>query len=220
MIKFVDCSVVNIEADAYVNPVNCEGFMGKGLALEFSLRFKGLAEKFKVDVDQNKVMIGTLNCYEIKNTKIINFPTKNQFKYSSKSIYIAKGLDYFVDHYKEYNIKSIAIPKLGSASGGLDFEKVVKPMIENKLSSLDLDIYVCLDTNGAEQKELEMINLLKNNFSDLKKFLKLPDSTIDNIKDRLNEIKRFYDLCEIEGIGKKTYAKIFDYFYNYKNSCR
>ncbi len=38
-IKIVSTSVFEAGADTIVNTVNCVGFMGAGLALEFSLRY-------------------------------------------------------------------------------------------------------------------------------------------------------------------------------------
>ena len=36
MIKYFEGTVFNTNADAIVNTVNCDGFMGAGLALEFA----------------------------------------------------------------------------------------------------------------------------------------------------------------------------------------
>ena len=39
------------------------------------------------------------------------------------------------------NIKSIAIPPLGSGNGGLDWNKV-KPILEKYLADVDCDVYI------------------------------------------------------------------------------
>jgi O-acetyl-ADP-ribose deacetylase (regulator of RNase III) len=39
MIKFLKIGVFDTDATTIVNTINCDGFMGAGLALEFSLRY-------------------------------------------------------------------------------------------------------------------------------------------------------------------------------------
>ncbi|MEG1459181.1 MAG: macro domain-containing protein [Acetivibrio sp.] len=39
MIKFVTGNIFESGADCLVNTVNCEGFMGKGIAYQFKMRF-------------------------------------------------------------------------------------------------------------------------------------------------------------------------------------
>lgn len=42
-------------------------------------------------------------------------------------------------------IKSIAFPKLGTSNGGLDWNDV-EVLMEEYLSTLDIDVYMCLDS--------------------------------------------------------------------------
>ena len=72
---------------------------------------------------------------------IINFPTKRDWRKPSEYHYIEEGLDDLIRIIKDYKLKSIAIPPLGSGNGGLDWEKV-KKLIESKLSFLDVEILV------------------------------------------------------------------------------
>ena len=47
MIRVIPGSVFSSNADCIINTVNCVGVMGKGLALEFSLRYPKLEEIYK-----------------------------------------------------------------------------------------------------------------------------------------------------------------------------
>lgn len=48
MIDFIpDGNLFDSSADALLNPVNCKGFMGKGIALEFSRRFPEIMPPYK-----------------------------------------------------------------------------------------------------------------------------------------------------------------------------
>lgn len=59
----------------------------------------------------------------------------------SEYSYIEKGLQALRTEIENRNIKSIAIPPLGSYNGGLEWVRV-KRMIEENLSDLDCDIYL------------------------------------------------------------------------------
>ena len=61
MIIITESNVFNTDADTIVNAINCVGFMGKGLALEFSLRYPKLLVDYKEKED--------LSCEEIKRIK-------------------------------------------------------------------------------------------------------------------------------------------------------
>ena len=60
-----------------------------------------------------------------------------------KMEYIEKGLMAFQRKYADYNITSIAFPKLGCGNGELDWEQV-KPLMEKYLKELPIDIYIYL----------------------------------------------------------------------------
>lgn len=162
MIKYLEKTVFNSGCEALVNPINCKGVMGKGLALEFALRYPQMEKAYIEDCKNNKVKLGQILTYKMDDILIVNFPTKDHFKYPSKIEWIKEGLIYLKNHYHLWQIKSIAIPPLGCSNGGLDYLHQVKPLIEDILKDVDLDIYICLDTNKAEGTELKMLDAFNN----------------------------------------------------------
>jgi hypothetical protein len=72
---------------------------------------------------------------------IINFPTKTNWRLPSEYQYIEAGLTELVKVIRAKNIKSIAIPPLGSGNGGLDWNKV-KPILQKYLADVDCDIHI------------------------------------------------------------------------------
>lgn len=214
MIEYINKTVFNSGCEGLVNTINCDGVMGAGIALEFSLRYPEMLKQYEADCKNNKVKIGEILTYDVPDCLIINFPTKVHWKYPSNILWIEKGLDYLVNHYKEWNITSIAIPPLGCNNGGLDFEREVKPLIEKKLANIDILVKICIDPGIAEGKEKEMVNNYNN--SDLKVICSLL-----NIKNKIckclannKDIKRFFEIKDIDGVGITTYRKLFDYYYN------
>ncbi len=124
-------NIFDIEADLKVIPVNCVGVMGKGLAKEFKERHPELFKQYK----NTKMEIG--KCLIFDNHIINNyvlFPTKLHWKDPSKLEWITAGL---IDLYNqvmfrfftEYEVNSIAFPRIGCGLGGLDWN-TVKPLIE------------------------------------------------------------------------------------------
>ena len=141
-------------AVALVNPVNCEGIMGKGLAYQFKKKFPETYIDYSKVCKAGKLTPGQLH-YHIEKEKIIinlptekekiivNFPTKSSWREKSKMEYIEKGLDALILLIKQLNIKSIAIPPLGCGNGGLVWGNV-KDLIISKLGEIasDIDIYL------------------------------------------------------------------------------
>lgn len=131
------------EAEALVNTVNCEGYMGKGIAYQFKLQFPDNNKDYIKACKNGKLQPGKLHFYKEHEKIIINFPTKNKWREKSKIEYIEKGLDALIKLIVDLNIKSIAIPPLGSGNGGLNWNDV-KVLIEKKLYNISnkIDIYI------------------------------------------------------------------------------
>lgn len=132
--------------DAIVNTVNCVGVMGKGIAKLFKEKYPDNYTIYKEACLNKSLHTGKMLIYRNEQNShpkyIINFPTKNHWRGSSKLEYITIGLEDFVSIIKEHNIKSVAMPALGCGNGGLDW-KIVKPIIQQRLSELeDVTFYI------------------------------------------------------------------------------
>src|SRR5690606_31440388 len=76
-----------------------------------------------------------------ENQKVLNFPTKYDWKNPTKLEYLEKGLKKFVDTYKSKNITSIAFPLLGANHGGLSPE-VSMSVMKKFLNKCDIPIEI------------------------------------------------------------------------------
>ena len=214
MIEYTDTTVFNVNAQTMVNTINCMGVMGAGLALEFRLRFPEMYEDYLIRCERGEVKIGRPYLYRDYDIPwIMNFPTKYHWKRPSKIEWIEQGLRYFVSNYERGGIVSIAFPKLGSNRGGLDW-KEVKPLMERYLKRVHIQVYICLDreheASGIEGIMVGMINNLQDQrwISDLKIRRKIAAKIVEAMP-----ISRFYELREVEGVGEKSYEKVFKFFY-------
>lgn len=143
MLTYITGDLLKSNAKALVNTVNCEGYMGKGIAYQFKLQFPENNISYINACKSGKLQIGTLHYYKEKEKIIINFPTKNKWREKSHISYIEKGLEQLILLITELKISSIAIPPLGSGNGGLIWANV-KLIIEKKLTPLSnsMDIFI------------------------------------------------------------------------------
>lgn len=130
-------------AEALVNTVNCEGYMGKGIAYQFKLRYPENFKDYQRACRSGELRPGKLHYYSEDGRLIINFPTKDKWRNPSKMEYIETGLRELEALIYRLSIKSIAIPPLGSGNGGLVWARV-RMLIEDRLKviSKETDIYL------------------------------------------------------------------------------
>ena len=140
MITFQRGDIFMDDAEALVNPVNCVGVMGKGLALQFKQRFPENFNQYAQACRQGAVMPGSLNIHEETGSGtpryLINFPTKRHWRDQSRLEDIREGLQALAREIRGRHIASVAAPALGSGLGGLDW-KDVRHEIQQELAGLE-----------------------------------------------------------------------------------
>jgi len=146
MIEYKKGDIITEDVEALVNTVNCVGIMGRGIALQFKNTFPENFKSYAVACKRNEVQPGRMFVFEthrLMNPRyIINFPTKRHWRGKSRIQDIDNGLAALVEVIRSRNIRSIAIPPLGSGLGGLDWS-VVRPRIEAALREF-IDLKVVL----------------------------------------------------------------------------
>ncbi|MEG6617391.1 macro domain-containing protein [Peptococcaceae bacterium 1198_IL3148] len=143
MISYTTGDLLKSPAEALVNTVNCEGYMGKGIAYQFKLQFPENNKDYVKACKKGDLRVGKLHYFREKGKIVINFPTKDKWRANSKIEYIKDGLDELVLLIDRLNIKTIAIPPLGSGNGGLIWGEV-RDIIEQKLSVLSNDVQIII----------------------------------------------------------------------------
>lgn len=142
MLKIVVGDLFASRAQTLVNAVNCVGVMGKGLALEFKKRFPQMFDDYVERCERKQVRLDELYLYQNQaGTMVVNLPTKGHWRSSSRLIDIEQGLDYFVAHYADWGVSSVAFPALGCGNGGLDWAEV-EPVMCGKLRDLPIAVEV------------------------------------------------------------------------------
>ena len=145
-IKYIENgNIFNSSCEFLINPVNTVGVMGKGLALQFKNLFPNNFVKYRQHCLNGNLTIGKLLITTENNKKIINFPTKEDWRNPSKLEYIILGLEKLEIAIERFNIKSIAFPKIGCSLGGLDWNTVLPEIIkffERISDDIVIEIYI------------------------------------------------------------------------------
>jgi O-acetyl-ADP-ribose deacetylase (regulator of RNase III) len=136
MMEFTSGDILHEETEAVVNPVNCVGVMGKGVALQFKAAFPSNFLEYAAACRRGEVVPGKVFVHEtgqLTNPRfIINFPTKRHWRDKSRIEDIESGLRSLRHEIESRGIKSVAIPALGCGLGGLRWSEV-RPLIEQTL---------------------------------------------------------------------------------------
>src|SRR6185312_10663000 len=137
MINYIIGNLLESPAQALVNTVNTVGVMGKGIALQFKNEFPNNYKQYVKACNDGSFGIGKLLITEEESLlhgkkTIINLPTKTDWRKPSEYDYIEIGLKELASEINQRNIKSIAIPPLGTGNGGLNWA-IVKDLMEKSL---------------------------------------------------------------------------------------
>ncbi len=177
MISYKCGNILRDDAQVLVNPVNCVGIMGKGLALQFKKEYPENFKAYAKECKAGNIIPGKIFIYDsgsiFDQRYIVNFPTKKHWRSKSRLEDIELGLKDFVKKIKQYQMKSIAIPPLGCGLGGLEWDSV-RHLIEREFNSVkDVDIRVympeskckisCDELSEKRKLFLSLICLYKQN---------------------------------------------------------
>ena len=226
--KEVSGNIFNTKAMAVVNTVNCVGAMGKGIALDFKLRFPEMFKEYQRICFQHLLKPGQILPYKKSSPIILNFAIKDDWKEPSKIEWIEETLKKFVDNYKKLGITSVAFPWMGAMNGGLPIE-VIKELTRKYLSSLDdidievydfdpnvpCELYRSLQEIVFSEKfklsELEVLSNIKSRY-----WIKIIDAVNDPNTKSINNL-RHYIVNGKRIIGKTNIERLFVFLTMYKD---
>lgn len=139
-LQYVSGDIFTSSAQVLVNPVNCEGVMGKGLALEFKRRWPSMFVAYQEACRTGACTMGRPWVCWSTLPIIVCFPTKVSWWSPSELSSIDAGLSRLVRYIPRF-IYSLAFPKLGTGNGGLLWEEV-QPVMDQYLSGLRQEVFI------------------------------------------------------------------------------
>ena len=152
MIRFTHGDIFAASVEAIVNPVNCVGVMGRGLALQFKRRHPDAFQAYRRACAERRLRPGRMFMFDTgRDTPrwIVHFPTKRHWRDRSAIGDIEAGLRGLAATLASHRIRSVAIPPLGCGLGGLDW-RAVRPLITACLADLPGTVIVLEPATEAE----------------------------------------------------------------------
>lgn len=138
-------SIFNSTAHTITVPVNCQGVMGKGLALAFKQRFPTMYLNYVERCRQERVILGEPYIYRMLDRNILVFPTKDHWRDESRLVDIVAGMERLVVACKiettAIMLRSLALPALGCGLGKLLWEDV-GPILTRYGARLPISVYI------------------------------------------------------------------------------
>jgi O-acetyl-ADP-ribose deacetylase (regulator of RNase III) len=204
MIETATGNLLTARAEALVNTVNCEGVMGKGIALQFKQAWPAMFKAYAAACKAGTVVPGRMHVWETNLLQgprfIINFPTKRHWRAGSRLEDIDAGLVDLVAQIRALGVRSIAVPPLGAGNGGLDWS-VVRPRIVAALDGIPEVQVLLFEPMGAppaaEQPvgtEREPLTISRALFLKLMALYRIPDYQL-----RLIEVQKLAYFLQIAG---------------------
>lgn len=153
MIEYTQGNILQADAEALVNTVNCVGVMGRGIALHFKYAYPANFKAYVAACKREEIQPGRMFVHDTGRPAprwIINFPTKRHWRGKSRIEDIESGMGALVHEIEARGIRSVAIPPLGSGLGGLAWSDV-RPVIEAALADMP-DVRVTLYEPGGQSE--------------------------------------------------------------------
>lgn len=142
-------------ATILVNPVNCVGAMGKGIAKDFKSFYPAMFAEYYEACYEGFLRPGTTmlvkchNRFTKKPMKVLLFPTKDHWQDPSELEWIRDGLENCILFLnKEEDV--VLFPLLGCGEGGLD-SNVVLPIMKKALGSEEVKARCIIATLKSSQ---------------------------------------------------------------------
>jgi len=123
------------DARVIINPVNCVGAMGKGLALAFARKYPAILEPYKSACDKGLMKPGGVQLIGLDDkgarTKlgdahriVANVATKDHWRDPSRLEWVDTALEKLSRVAEEKALGSVGVPMLGAGLGGLPWPDV------------------------------------------------------------------------------------------------
>jgi O-acetyl-ADP-ribose deacetylase (regulator of RNase III) len=222
MAKIVEINgnIFESSCQTIVNTVNCVGVMGKGIAFEYRNRYPEMYHAYVQICETKQLRPGLLHLWTKSCPWILNFPTKDHWKLPSKIEYVDQGLTKFRETYVDRGITSIAFPELGTSSGGLEWCQVGSLMYCHlePLPNLAVEIYHYSPNSKDSFFDQFYQKVHRFSMNDYKHYIGLSSRQAKLLQEAIWEkrVHNMIELQQLEGIGEKSLAKI----YNFVNSLK
>ena len=135
-IVYRDADLFAAGCEALVNPVNCVGVMGRGLALAFRRRYPAHFAAYRRACRTGALRPGTVHVDDLGAGAcprfLIALPTKRHWRDPARLDDVTHSVHALAAVLLERRVASVAVPKLGCGLGGLawpDVHRAIVPVL-------------------------------------------------------------------------------------------
>lgn len=126
---------------ALVHCISLDCAMGQGIAIEFDKRFKDMKNTLIKKIKSNNLKHPITIIHNSDNFQIFNLITKEKYWYKPTYKTITECIKQMAYLCDKYQIKNLAMPKIGCGLDKLQWDKV-KLIIEQEFKDLDIEIII------------------------------------------------------------------------------
>lgn len=159
MIHEVSGDILLTEAEAIVHGVAPNDDFRQGLALELRKRYPSMYKDFRHYCHVYSPKAGGLWTWGgVDHARIVNLmtqePPRNHGEHPGRARleHVNHALHALKKEVEEEGFESIALTRLATGVGGLDWEEV-KPLIERVLGDLDIPVYIYAEYQAGQKAE-------------------------------------------------------------------
>ena len=129
MIKYIKGDLFEADVDAFAHGCNTGGKMGAGIAREFKRKFPQMYKDYKARCAKAEFNPGEGYIYlNERKPHIINLATQASLG-GAEIEFVDNALRWLAKNYQIHGLKSIAMPKIASGLGRLNWELDIKPIL-------------------------------------------------------------------------------------------
>ncbi len=140
MIVYKSGNLFCSKAEAYAHGCNTIGKMNAGIARKFKDKYPEMYKDYKEKCRKSLFLPGQgYIYYNINPPHVINLATQGH--QLAEINYVESALHWLKNHYREIGINSVALLKIASGLGGLDW-RIAKEMIEKEFNDSDLIVEI------------------------------------------------------------------------------
>lgn len=204
--------------DAIAITVNCQGVMGAGIALEARLRWPKMFEAYREVCENEELRPGGVYWWPSGGTKasVACVATKGSWRFPSQLGWVKKCLEGLAEGHESHDVGSIALPRLGTSHGGLDWE-AVRPWVFRILEPTRLDVEVWDFDPRAEDPWFEELRafLRDRTASDVSREFGISRAAAQKVSDLVASphVRSLLDLQGAKGVGEKTIAAVYRHLF-------
>ena len=139
-ITFTKGNLFDSSAQTLGHGCNTKGKMGAGIALDFKRRFPDMYKEYRRRCYKDMLNPGGYFLYKHSEPWVLNLATQAS-SLSAHIEYVEQCLGSLTNNYKSEGMKSLALPRIASGLGGLEWGEVKRLLIYH-LDPLDIPVTV------------------------------------------------------------------------------